>query len=596
MKRLTLLLLLAVPWGACTDADVTDVDLSTLSLTIVGDPHRTGTAGQELAEPVTVYLEKMDGKKVVPANKVTVNFVVTEGGGKVFAGAGVTDESGLASDYWTLGPTPGSNTLEVRAVTGDGTKHVYGTFTATGLAPLGVGFGPEQWSLIPAGTFQMGDMVGSGTTDELPVHPVNITRPFYMQKTEVTQGQWKAVMGTRPSYFSDCGDTCPVENVDWNDIQAFLAELNAQDPGKNYRLPTEAEWEYAARAGTTGDYGGTGILDDMGWYADNSSGITHPVARKLPNAWGVYDIHGNVGEWVRDWWSSTYYQYCVDNGIVDDPQGPDTGMSRVLRGGRINSAANHTRSAYRSGYYPHPSWRTNDTGFRLIWSEWAPPPPMWELTVSVDGTGTGTVTSEPAGIHCGTDCSEQYPQGTLVTLTATPEVGSTFSGWGGDCQGSDPTCVLEMSEARSVTGFFSSALPAYTIDWANLQWPGTTSASRSPVDPTEPIFGRVWIDGVTDNPGATPGLIAQVGYGNDGTPPTDASWRWFDASFNKDEDNGDEFVGTLIPDSTTGTYHYLYRYSTNGGESWVYGAFDNTFYANLHSYDPDKAGRLTITD
>jgi formylglycine-generating enzyme required for sulfatase activity len=124
---------------------------------------------------------------------------------------------------------------------------------------------------------------------------VNITKAFYMQKTEVTQGQWRAVMGTSPSYFSDCGDTCPVERVSWDDIQGFLTALNAMDPGKNYRLPTEAEWEYAARAGTTGDYGGTGVLDEMGWYSGNSGGQTHPVAQKLRTPGGCSTCTATCG-------------------------------------------------------------------------------------------------------------------------------------------------------------------------------------------------------------------------------------------------------------------------------------------------------------
>jgi formylglycine-generating enzyme required for sulfatase activity len=229
--------------------------------------------------------------------------------------------------------------------------------------PLGSGFGPEQFALIPAGSFQMGDMVGSGDLDELPVHTVNITKVFYMQKTEVTQGQWRAVMGTNPSYFSDCGDTCPVEQVSWDDIQGFLTALNAMDPGKNYRLPTEAEWEYAARAGTTGDYGGTGVLDEMGWYSANSGSQTHPVAQKTANAWGLSDMHGNVWEWVNDSYSTTYYQYCVDKGIVDDPPGPATGSNRVLRGGSWLHVALSARSAHRG--YVYPNYRYVGFGFRL---------------------------------------------------------------------------------------------------------------------------------------------------------------------------------------------------------------------------------------
>jgi formylglycine-generating enzyme required for sulfatase activity len=229
---------------------------------------------------------------------------------------------------------------------------------------LGNGFGSEEFALIPAGTFQMGDITGNGEPNELPVHTVNITQPFLMQKTEVTQGQWRAVMGNDPSNFSSCGDTCPVEQVSWNEIQDFLTALNAQDPGKNYRLPTEAEWEYAARAGTTSDYAGgsgPGVLQAMGWYGENSSSRTHPVAEKQPNAWGLYDTHGNVWESVQDWHSDTYYGVSP----TDDPPGPATGTGKVLRGGGWQSYYLYARSAHRSNA-DLPSSRNPDNGFRLV--------------------------------------------------------------------------------------------------------------------------------------------------------------------------------------------------------------------------------------
>ena len=222
---------------------------------------------------------------------------------------------------------------------------------------LGVGFGEEQFSLIPAGTFQMGSE--NGRSNERPVHTVTLTRSFYMQRTPVTQGQWREIMGENPSWFSDCGDTCPVEQVSWNDAQAFIQALNQRYPGRNYRLPTEAEWEYAARAGTTGDYGGTGVLDDMGWYSGNSGGRTHPVALKQPNAFNLYDMHGNVWEWVQDWYSATYYS--ISPGV--DPTGPTTGSDRVLRGGSWFVSASLARSAFRVSRAP--SVRSNGGGFRL---------------------------------------------------------------------------------------------------------------------------------------------------------------------------------------------------------------------------------------
>jgi len=222
---------------------------------------------------------------------------------------------------------------------------------------LGVGFGDEQFSLIPAGTFQMGST--NGGSSEQPVHTVTLTQSFEMQRTEVTQGQWFEIMGTNPSHFSSCGVTCPVEGVSWDDIQQFLTALNARFPGRNYRLPTEAEWEYAARAGTTGDYGGTGILDDMGWYSGNSENRTHPVARKQPNAWDLYDMHGNMWEWVQDWYAFDYYG--VSPGV--DPTGPTTGSFRVLRGGSWVSSAGFARSAVRVDVTP--SSRFSSVGFRL---------------------------------------------------------------------------------------------------------------------------------------------------------------------------------------------------------------------------------------
>ncbi|MEJ5223949.1 MAG: S-layer homology domain-containing protein, partial [Anaerolineales bacterium] len=139
-----------------------------------------------------------------------------------------------------------------------------------------------------------------------------------------------------------------------------------------------------------------------------------------------------------------------------------------------------------------------------------------------------------------------------------------------------------------------TAQPAYTIDWANLQWPFTLTAARSLVTPTANIYGQVYIAGVTANPGPTPSLIAQVGYGNDGTLPTDSSWRWFDTTFNTQVGNNDEFVGQLIPSAAPGSYDYLYRYSTDGGNTWVYGG-NGWFGSNLTSYNPANAGDLTIT-
>jgi len=210
-----------------------------------------------------------------------------------------------------------------------------------------------QFARIPAGSFLMGS--DSGRYYERPEHDVTISRSFFLQTTEVTQGQWQAVMGSNPAHFKK-GDDYPVENVSWDDVQAFLKKLNALDPGKNYRLPTEAEWEYACRAGTSGvRYGG---LDAIAWYFNNSDGHTHPVGQKQPNAWGLYDMLGNVGEWCADWYDRDYYA----NSPATDPQGPSSGKGLILRGGSWGDDDNHVRSAYRN--WLSPVDRFNFYGFR----------------------------------------------------------------------------------------------------------------------------------------------------------------------------------------------------------------------------------------
>jgi formylglycine-generating enzyme required for sulfatase activity len=205
--------------------------------------------------------------------------------------------------------------------------------------------------LIPAGTFTMGSPLDElGRSDDETQHEVTLSNSYYMQTTEVTQAQWEAVMGDNPSSFSGCSD-CPVETVSWNDAQDFIAELNALGEG-TYRLPTEAEWEYACRAGsstafangeiTKTDCGYDPNLDQIGWYCYNADRQTHPGAQKDPNAWGLYDMHGNVWEWCQDWYG-TY-----PTSAVTDPTGPSSGTNRVLRGGSGGYSAGGARSARRA--------------------------------------------------------------------------------------------------------------------------------------------------------------------------------------------------------------------------------------------------------
>lgn len=217
-------------------------------------------------------------------------------------------------------------------------------------------FTEADFVVIQPGRFRMGST--NGESNERPVRAVTISRSFSLQRTEVTQAQWQRVMGFNPSRFKRCPQ-CPVENVSWDEVHQFITRLNQQAQGGGFRLPTEAEWEYAARAGTIGDYGGTGVLYEMGWYEWNSRDRSRPVGQKQPNAWGLYDMHGNAWEWVQDWYQADYYVRAPGT----DPPGPASGNYRVLRGGSRHNIAIYARSAYRSHGYP--SHRNYNYGFRL---------------------------------------------------------------------------------------------------------------------------------------------------------------------------------------------------------------------------------------
>jgi formylglycine-generating enzyme required for sulfatase activity len=212
-----------------------------------------------------------------------------------------------------------------------------------------------EFVLVPAGKFQMGS---DWNQNEQPIHEVTIAAAFYMGKYQVTQGEWTAVMGDNPSWFKG-DDRLPVENVSWDDCQEFITRLNARQDGYVYRLPSEAEWEYACRAGTTEDCAGE--LDAMAWYGENSGGKTHQVGEKTPNAWSLHDMHGNVWEWCQDVWHNDY------NGAPQDGMAWETNSDkyRILRGGGAwDGEASLCRSAGRN-YYAR-AYRFNDVGFRLV--------------------------------------------------------------------------------------------------------------------------------------------------------------------------------------------------------------------------------------
>jgi formylglycine-generating enzyme len=224
--------------------------------------------------------------------------------------------------------------------------------------------GPDiQMVLVKGGCYQMGDTFGDGQANEKPEHQVCVD-DFSIGKYVVTQAQWQAVMGNNPSSFKDCGGDCPVEQVSWQEVQEFIAKLNRLS-GRHYRLPTEAEWEYAARSGGKHErWAGTSEKNQLGeyaWYIENSDEKTHVVGQKQPNGLGLYDMSGNVGQWLQDRYDSAYYEKSPKG----NPEGPPVGSARVVRGGSWGGAASKARVAYRN--YPYdPSSRYSLIGFRLV--------------------------------------------------------------------------------------------------------------------------------------------------------------------------------------------------------------------------------------
>ncbi len=220
----------------------------------------------------------------------------------------------------------------------------------------------DGFVLVQAGTFTMGSPTTEADRSKNESQHYVALSDFYISPYEVTQKQWKQVMGTNPSTASKNCDECPVENVSWFDIQDFLKKINAYNPAHPYRLPTEAEWEYAARGGDQSKgylYSGGDDVGTVAGYSNNSGGKTQPVGERKFNELGLYDMSGNVWEWCSDWWDENYY----NNSPAKNPAGPDFGVCRVLRGGGWSSSPQKCRAAYRDYYAP--TLRYSNLGFRL---------------------------------------------------------------------------------------------------------------------------------------------------------------------------------------------------------------------------------------
>jgi formylglycine-generating enzyme required for sulfatase activity len=267
------------------------------------------------------------------------------------------------------------DTVTITTVTSDGQTATAGKLAATlgeRYAAIEAVIGPPkeltldlgggvkmELVLIPAGKFLMGSPEGR-ETNEGPQHEVTISKAFYMGKYEVTQEQWEAVMAKvapNPSKFK--GPKNPVESVSWEQAVGFCEKLS-QIAKRPVRLPTEAEWEYACRAGTKTRFSfgeGDVLLGDYAWFSGSANGTTHPVGEKKPNPWGLYDLHGNVWEWCQDWGGP------YEAGAVTDPQGPAKGTTRVLRGGSWGNNPGFCRAANRN--WNVPDFRINSRGFRV---------------------------------------------------------------------------------------------------------------------------------------------------------------------------------------------------------------------------------------
>jgi formylglycine-generating enzyme required for sulfatase activity len=370
---------LVVQWGGCSNASPVIVAVSPSAGPSVGGTAITLTGADFTGTTsVTIGGAPCTNVQVVSSTSVTA---VTPAGTVGSTTVTVTTPSGIASlasgfAYASVVVPPWATLLELfpdPAVVTDPAHRA--AITATGLAWHVKDTATQiEMVLIPPGSIQMGCSASQSygcNASESPVHTVTLTNAFYMGRYEVTQAQWQATMGSNPSWFQSASaqvpaaqvSTRPVESVSWNTIQGFLAQTGM-------RLPTEAEWEYAYRAGTTtafhgftGQLSGTdadSLLGNIAWFASNSNNQSWPVGGKLRNGYGLHDMSGNVWEWVNDWYSSNYYSSSPQN----NPPGPATGTSRVVRGGGWNGISSFCRVSYRTNAAS--SSAGNNIGFRVV--------------------------------------------------------------------------------------------------------------------------------------------------------------------------------------------------------------------------------------
>jgi formylglycine-generating enzyme required for sulfatase activity len=304
----------------------------------------------------------------------TYTVTATAGSNGAISPSGASTVAYGQTTSFTLTADTGYDIATVTGCGGSLSGSTYTTAAITGACTVAVSFSTSAAITdsitgmvllkVPGGTYTMGDTFGDGFSTELPTHQVTV-REFYIGKYEVTQGQWQAVMGSNPSEFSACGTNCPVESVNSLDIQTFITTLNQQS-GKNYRLPTEAEWEYAARSGgQSQEYSGGSDINAVAWYAVNSGGTAHPVGQKQANGLGLYDMSGNVDELVSDWFALSYSAIAQTN-----PTGPPAGTLHTYRGGSWYEDPLYARASSRGAVLPidpgYPTHRYPNIGFRLV--------------------------------------------------------------------------------------------------------------------------------------------------------------------------------------------------------------------------------------